>query len=134
MKYCWVCERELPVEEFSRDKTKKDGLNGRCKSCDSSHRSKWKKDNKEHHNNFNKEKGYGKKRAMQQKCATPKWAKKDVAKHVRFLKSIRQGDQELDHIVPILNDTVCGLHVPSNVRLIPTEDNRKKGNNFDGGW
>ena len=33
LKVCFKCGRELPVEQFSKDKTTKDGLNRKCKEC-----------------------------------------------------------------------------------------------------
>lgn len=35
---------------------------------------------------------------------------------------------EVDHILPVKGEQVCGLHVPSNLQVILRTDNRRKGN------
>lgn len=39
-------------------------------------------------------------------------------------------DYEVDHIVPVKGEAVCGLHVLSNLQVIPRAQNRSKGNKF----
>lgn len=45
----------------------------------------------------------------------------------------------VDHIIPLVNDAVCGLHVPWNLQVPTKRDNLRTGNKFDGtlandGW
>ena len=37
---------------------------------------------------------------------------------------------EVDHIVPLTNPLVCGLHCEFNLRSIPSQANRSKANKF----
>jgi hypothetical protein len=37
---------------------------------------------------------------------------------------------EVDHIVPLLGNNVCGLHVPWNLAIVPKATNRSKNNAF----
>ena len=74
-------------------------------------------------------------RKRRHRSATPKWlgsAEKILMRQL-YLKA-----QELtkltgvryvvDHIVPLINPDVCGLHVPWNLRVMTQEENLKKSN------
>jgi hypothetical protein len=73
-------------------------------------------------------------RYEQQRVATPVWADRDAIRAV-YRKAKRLTKQtgikhHVDHIVPLQNDKVCGLHYAVNLRVIPAIDNLKKSNKF----
>ena len=59
--------------------------------------------------------------------ATPPWADKAAIKAVYVLA--RSVGMEVDHIIPLKGKAVCGLHVESNLQLMPPLFNRMKGAN-----
>ncbi len=38
---------------------------------------------------------------------------------------------DVDHVIPLQSDVVCGLHVESNLRVILSRDNKIKSNKYD---
>jgi hypothetical protein len=67
--------------------------------------------------------------------ATPSWLSRKQKSEIRQLYQIAitmtqtTGEQYVvDHIVPLRSGTVCGLHVPWNLRVITREENLKKSN------
>ena len=68
------------------------------------------------------------------KRARPPWA--SPAECMAFWRlsqdiTARTGVQHsVDHIVPLQHPTVCGLHCPANMRVIPLVLNLSKSNNY----
>lgn len=72
-------------------------------------------------------------RTDQQRLATPKWA--DVEKIATIYKVsavLRNAGRAVcvDHIIPLISDVVCGLHVHNNLQVISTSENVRKGNRY----
>ena len=52
----------------------------------------------------------------------------DLAKELQWLSN---QPLEVDHIVPLQGENVCGLHVPWNLQILPQDLNRIKSNSFN---
>ena len=61
--------------------------------------------------------------------ATPLWADLTKIKEI-YDKATSMNGMEVDHIVPLQSDLVCGLHCEKNLQIIPMAKNRSKRNNF----
>lgn len=113
------------------------------------HRSycrKWQEDNKEaatarlalwYQNNPGMRAFYGAKRRATLLKATPKWLSEEQTRQIQveydlsnWCSTIMGTEYNVDHIVPLQGKTVCGLHVPWNLQVIPAKENMKKGNRF----
>ena len=73
--------------------------------------------------------------------ATPPWLTDDQRAAIRatYDEAIRLTEEtgiphEVDHIAPLRNPLVCGLHVPWNLQVLTKDENNTKNNRFDGGW
>jgi 5-methylcytosine-specific restriction endonuclease McrA len=70
------------------------------------------------------------------KSATPSWANKvymrDMYVLAKLVSEFTGETHEVDHIVPLQNRRVCGLHVEHNLRVIHKTDNRQKSNRHAG--
>ena len=77
------------------------------------------------------------KRRFMKKNATPDWLTESQIKEIedlywlaKDLKSVSGQDYHVDHIVPLNNKTICGLHVPWNLQVIPSDLNISKSNKY----
>jgi hypothetical protein len=55
VKTCNICKQEKPLACYSKDKSKKDSMCGRCKECDKQTTYKWKAKNVEYKLQYDKE-------------------------------------------------------------------------------
>ena len=66
--------------------------------------------------------------------ATPKWGKGDAIEmkywYAQWLSLTVGVPYEVDHIVPLQNEKVCGLHCEHNLQVVSREYNRRKSNKF----
>ena len=69
-------------------------------------------------------------RRCQKMEATPPWV--DCLELRKIYENCPNG-YHVDHIVPLNNKTVCGLHVPWNLQYLTREDNLKKSNHYSWG-
>ena len=155
MKICSKCKQTLPTEMFTRDRTKSSGYRSYCKVCSrkisadyyirnidkikdrkNSQKDKIKESAADYYQR-NKSKvasNTRKRQASKLKC-TPKWLTESELNEIfklyetARLMTIQQGiPYEVDHIVPLQNDMVCGLHVPWNLQILTRKENRSKAN------
>jgi len=74
-------------------------------------------------------------RRRRHRQATPKWLSPEQRAQIRALyqaaAALTKGTgapHEVDHVVPLAGDNVCGLHVPWNLQVVPMPLNRRKSN------
>ena len=155
-KTCTKCGTEKLLSAFYKRERSPDGHEAECKSCRKLRNGKWFLENRDRHHEMtrnwyqeNREyhlcrskeryeldkpaalaKYY--RRANRTRLATPGWAnKKEIAKAYRIAERLRAvvgGAWEVDHIVPLQSDRVCGLHVEHNLQITLAEYNKRKSN------
>lgn len=156
-KTCTECRRELPLVEFWTIKSGRNAGRpySKCKSC---HRAEKveaakrrrhamlpgspeyeayrEKERARNHSwrsrNRSKQRGSVAKRKAARLRATPLWAE---SRYIQmFYNMAHEAEAEtgrphhVDHIVPLISDFVCGLHVEDNLQVLEALPNLKKSN------
>ena len=109
-------------------------------------KAKWRKENLQQHNAINREwfannkdkrAAYQGKRKAAQLQRTPKWLTESDLRMIEAKYSLAAMltretgvPHHVDHIIPLQGKKVSGLHVFSNLRVIPGTDNVKKSNRY----
>ena len=77
-------------------------------------------------------------RKRRHRDATPKWittghklAMRQLYLQAMELTKLTGERYVVDHIVPLISDAVCGLHVPWNLRVITQDENLRKSNKLE---
>lgn len=158
-KTCSKCKREfIAVEHFYEKISSKDGFDPWCKECFLLKNRKWFMENRERHHELtaswyeqNKEKHLATSKETYRKNpkrklvdyyrrqertaqATPKWVDKSellkVYEDAGRLSEESGIPHEVDHIIPLFHNLVCGLNVPWNLQILTQTQNRKKANKW----
>lgn len=73
-------------------------------------------------------------RQASKKKATPIWANRFFMQEAYHLAKLRESmlgiPYDVDHIVPLQSEFVCGLHCEANLQVIPRTVNRQKHNRW----
>lgn len=116
-KECSICKIIKSKDNFGIRNGNLDGLTYDCLDC----------------NKINLKIKYYKNKSSQRtshfkrRQRTPKWA--NLTKIKEIYNNCPEGYQ-VDHIIPMNNDLVCGLHVENNLQYLTISDNAKKHNKF----
>ena len=147
---CTTCDQTLPISDYHKAKWAHLGINTVCKACSNQKTKVWRSENKE--KNAELQKRYrlanpdkGRERVRRRQAAklqaTPSWlSETHISEMVLFYTEARQKTvetgvkHEVDHIIPLISDVVSGLHVPWNLQILTTFENRSKSNNVDLQW
>jgi len=157
IKTCSKCKQEKQIGEFYK-RSDRGTYYAWCKQCKTQSNRKWHQENKERHREltqrwYNENKEYhlqnskkwyesNKHRKLESyyarveriKRATPNWAeRKELQEIYRKCSEINKQtgiQHQVDHIIPLCNNHVCGLNVPDNLQIITAEENLRKSNRF----
>lgn len=141
-KNCWHCETVKPLYEFHKSKKMSDGHATECKLCkkslDKEYRNKL---GKLHTTKINEAKKIARKNNPEYYRAKGRfYANTRRALKIQGSLNNQYNDQieeiyfncpdgyHVDHIVPLNNPIVCGLHVPWNLQYLTKFENLSKGN------
>jgi hypothetical protein len=155
-KVCKKCNTKKLLSDFHKCSRNKSGVQSKCKNCASKLakeryientekvlliNARWRNKHRDRHRKAQKQWEqknpsskyfYTAVRRARKKNATPAWADMDRIKytyaHCHWLNKTFGHSMHVDHTVPLNGKNVCGLHVHTNLQIIPAEENMKKSN------
>lgn len=160
-KVCTCCKTELALSSFKRIRQPEQSVgksgkhiqmfNSICRVCESASVLRYYYKNQEEKIEYQKKRNrlmldvyrhrknaHGAAYRAASRSATPSWLTKEDRKHMRDLYNLREqltnktGTlHHVDHVIPLNGLSVCGLHVPWNLQVIPSTQNSQKSNQLD---
>jgi hypothetical protein len=159
-KTCTKCKSEKEVSQFYRHSGGLYGVKSQCKVCVNARNSAYLKNNpdvrakvskkqeqreevKDYRKLYQKTnrglfRHYNMKRYAKKKSASPPWLTQEHLDkiagfyyHARDCELVSGQPYHVDHIVPLQGKDVCGLHVPWNLQVLPSDVNQSKSNKHD---
>lgn len=149
MKACLSCGVSKALDQFQRHGR---GQRNQCRDCRNAVVRQWKRDNPVRSKKWDRENPERMRAARRTWAAAnphrtlaitrryqaakaralPAWAKAEAMADVYRLARERTAEtgvqHEVDHIVPLVSELVCGFHCEDNLRVIPMAENRAKSN------
>ena len=110
LKYCQKCKLVKSYGEFTSNISKPDKLNSWCKVCKGEYQ----------HNNLHMWREYQANYKSRKLLRTPIWANFEEIQ--KIYNNCPKG-YHVDHIVPLQNNKVCGLHVENNLQYLTATEN-----------
>lgn len=124
-KLCPNCNKDLDRREFGKDNNRQGGLKSLCRKCN----YKVKDYSKVVVSNILKKE--------KTRLATPSWVKRKDLERIHAkrlsLENLLNTKLNVDHIVPLVNQNVCGLNVAKNLQITGASYNMSKRNTFNSG-
>jgi hypothetical protein len=145
MKVCTCCGEEKDLSAFPWRDGKKTKLHAWCKPCKVAAQRQWEQCPKVRAKRADYERRRGaavaarlSMRRAQMASATPPWLTEEHREQMRAVYvhaadcALTSGYRyEVDHIIPLFAEGICGLHVPWNLQVLPHDLNARKRNVYD---
>jgi hypothetical protein len=126
---CEECKRNWRVNNLTSYKTSHRKYRETNRTPELKRKKLWRQ------NNLAKGAAYSAKRRTRKQNATPNWSEEQLIHQLfsaaNYLTRLTGIQWDVDHIIPIKHENVCGLHVYQNLQLLPRLDNLIKWCKFE---
>lgn len=154
VKTCNICNKEKHLSEFHTTiRKRKSGSSYRqykneCRTCRNRKAKEYRKENPDVSKAYREQPHVKASRIERNRLkeirkshpAVPNWITTEHRKAIRELylhaadcRAVTGEEYHVDHIIPLKGETVCGLHVPWNLQVLPADVNISKSNKWEWG-